>query len=107
MKAAPLLRAWLKRLAEQQVKFFYRHRCINLHGTTVTFENQNKQNTETFTQQYDAVVLACGAVSWSQLGSDGAWQQWMDQSSIEPFKQVMQGYCILGQLLWKAVLVSL
>ncbi|WP_447502875.1 NAD(P)/FAD-dependent oxidoreductase, partial [Acinetobacter pittii] len=23
MKAAPLLRAWLKRLAEQQVKFFY------------------------------------------------------------------------------------
>ncbi|MCP5757002.1 NAD(P)/FAD-dependent oxidoreductase, partial [Klebsiella pneumoniae] len=26
MKAAPLLRAWLKRLAEQQVKFFYRHR---------------------------------------------------------------------------------
>ncbi|WP_427837950.1 TIGR03862 family flavoprotein [Acinetobacter baumannii] len=86
MKAAPLLRAWLKRLAEQQVKFFYRHRCINLQGTTVTLENQNKQNTATFTQQYDAVVLACGAVSWSQLGSDGAWQQWMDQSSIEPFQ---------------------
>ncbi len=27
------------------------------------------------------------------------WQQWMDQSSIEPFKQVMQGYCILGPLM--------
>ena len=76
MKAAPLLRAWLKRLAEQQVKFFYRHRCINLKGTKVTLENQNNQSTETFTQQYDAVVLACGAVSWSQLvvmvlGSNG------------------------------------
>ena len=40
MKAAPLLRAWLKRLAEQQVKFFYRHRCINLQGTTVTLETK-------------------------------------------------------------------
>ena len=40
MKAAPLLRAWLKRLAEQQVKFFYRHRCINLKGTKVTLENK-------------------------------------------------------------------
>ncbi|WP_335973983.1 TIGR03862 family flavoprotein [Acinetobacter calcoaceticus] len=86
MKAAPLLRAWLKRLAEQQVKFFYRHRCIDLQGTAVTLQNQNNQNTETFTQQYDAVVLACGAVSWSQLGSDGAWLQWIDPSNIEPFQ---------------------
>ena len=107
MKAAPLLRAWLKRLAEQQVKFFYRHRCINLHGTTVTFENQNKQNTETFTQQYDAVVLACGlylGLNWAVmvLGNNG----WINLV-LNLFKQVMQGYCILGQLLWKAVLVSL
>ena len=86
MKAAPLLRAWLKRLAEQQVKFFYRHRCVDLQGTTVTLQNQNNQSPETFTQQYDAVILACGAVSWSQLGSDGAWQQWVDSSNIEPFQ---------------------
>ncbi|MNS59786.1 hypothetical protein D3C72_927570 [compost metagenome] len=32
------------------------------------------------------MVLACGAVSWSQLGSDGAWQQWIHQSNIEPFQ---------------------
>lgn len=107
MKAAPLLRAWLKRLAEQQVKFFYRHRCINLQGTTVTLENQNNQSTETFTQQYDAVVLACGAVSWSQLGSDGAWQQWMDQSNIEPFQASNAGVLHAWSALWKAVLVNL
>ena len=73
----------------------------------MTFENQNKQNTETFTQQYDAVVLACGAVSWSQLGSDGAWQQWMDQSSIEPFQASNAGVLHTWSALWKAVLVSL
>ena len=41
------------------------------------------------------------------IGSDGAWQQWIDQSSIEPFQASNAGYCTLGQLLWKAVLVSL
>jgi predicted flavoprotein YhiN len=28
MKAAPLLRAWLKQLAEQQVQFHYRHQIM-------------------------------------------------------------------------------
>ena len=30
MKAAPLLRAWLKRLLADGVKFHYRHRCVDL-----------------------------------------------------------------------------
>ena len=30
MKAAPLLRAWLKRLMTAKVKFHYRHRCVEL-----------------------------------------------------------------------------
>lgn len=37
-------------------------------------------------QNFDAIVLACGAVSWSKLGSDGAWQQWLAQDEIEAFQ---------------------
>ena len=82
MKAAPLLRAWLKRLADDGVKFHYRHRCIDLSNNQLTIQNQNQQ----FNATYDAIILACGAVSWSQLGSDGAWQQWLSQHQIEPFQ---------------------
>ncbi|MFW1951830.1 TIGR03862 family flavoprotein [Acinetobacter beijerinckii] len=82
MKAAPLLRAWLKRLADDGVKFHYRHRCIDLSNNQLTIQNQNQQ----FNATYDAIILACGAVSWSQLGSDGAWQQWLSEHQIEPFQ---------------------
>lgn len=82
MKAAPLLRAWLKRLMSAGVKFHYRHRCVDLSSNQLTLENQ----TQRFRATYDAIVLACGAVSWSQLGSDGAWQQWLSKNEIEPFQ---------------------
>ncbi|MCH7302965.1 TIGR03862 family flavoprotein [Acinetobacter sp. NIPH1876] len=82
MKAAPLLRAWLKRLMADGVKFHYRHRCVDLSNNQLTIENQ----TQRFSATYDAIILACGAVSWSQLGSDGAWQQWLSKNEIEPFQ---------------------
>ncbi|QER40688.1 TIGR03862 family flavoprotein [Acinetobacter suaedae] len=82
MKAAPLLRAWLKRLAADGVKFYYRHCCVGLSQNQLTIENQSQR----FTATYDAIVLACGAVSWSQLGSDGAWQQWLSKDEITPFQ---------------------
>ncbi|MEO3356752.1 TIGR03862 family flavoprotein [Acinetobacter haemolyticus] len=82
MKAAPLLRAWLKRLAADGVKFYYRHRCVGLSQNQLTIENQSQR----FTATYDAIVLACGAVSWSQLGSDGTWQQWLSKDEITPFQ---------------------
>ncbi|WDZ50872.1 TIGR03862 family flavoprotein [Acinetobacter vivianii] len=82
MKAAPLLRAWLKRLMNDGVKFHYRHRCVDLSNNQLTLENQ----TQRFSASYDAIVLACGAMSWSQLGSDGAWQQWLSKNEIAPFQ---------------------
>lgn len=82
MKAAPLLRAWLKRLAQHGVTFHYRHRCIELVNNQLKLEHQNK----VFTQSYDAIILACGAVSWPQLGSDGRWQQWLNSDEIQPFQ---------------------
>lgn len=81
MKAAPLLRAWLKRLQAQGVSFFYRHQCVDLNNRQLQF----KHLTETFEVHADAIVLACGAKSWPQLGSDGAWLNWLDVQDIHPF----------------------
>jgi len=82
MKAAPLLRAWLKRLMTDGVRFHYRHRCVDISNNQLTIENRIQR----FSANYDAIILACGAVSWSQLGSDGAWQQWLASGEIEPFQ---------------------
>ncbi|WP_174493400.1 TIGR03862 family flavoprotein [Acinetobacter sp. Marseille-Q1623] len=84
MKAAPLLRAWLKRLMEQKVKFHYRHQILDLKHQTLSI--QNLKSEQIFEQDFDAIVLACGALSWSRLGSDGAWQKWLDANEIEPFQ---------------------
>jgi uncharacterized flavoprotein (TIGR03862 family) len=84
MKAAPLLRAWLKRLATDGVNFHYRHQITDLKQQQLTLTDlKTAQNR---TESFDAIVLACGAVSWSKLGSDGAWQKWLSQGEIEPFQ---------------------
>ncbi|MEG0196350.1 MAG: TIGR03862 family flavoprotein [Acinetobacter sp.] len=84
MKAAPLLRAWLKRLQQQDVQFHYRHQCLDLNAAELTVKDLVSE--QVAVQHFDAIVLACGAVSWSKLGSDGAWQQWLNHDEIEPFQ---------------------
>ena len=60
MKAAPLLRAWLKRLAGQGVGFQMRHRLAALGDAgQLTFETPGGWVTERF----DAIVLALGGAS--------------------------------------------
>ncbi|WP_130804084.1 TIGR03862 family flavoprotein [Acinetobacter ihumii] len=83
MKAAPLLRAWLKRLHDRGVKFRYRHQVVAIQhqGLTVLDLVQGQQHQI----QTDAMVLACGALSWPQLGSDGKWQNWLNSSTLQPF----------------------
>lgn len=84
MKAAPLLRAWLKRLIEHGIQFHYRHQILDLKNHQLQIHDL--KNDCAFTENFDAIVLACGAVSWSKLGSDGKWQAWLDCSEIEPFQ---------------------
>lgn len=84
MKAAPLLRAWLKRLQQQGVQFHYRHQCLDLNTAALTVKDLVSE--QVTVQHFDAIVLACGAVSWSKLGSDGAWQQWLAKDEIEAFQ---------------------
>ena len=84
MKAAPLLRAWLKRLASHGIQFHYRHKVSQLQQQQL--ELHDLKNNEHRTEHFDVIILACGAVSWSALGSDGAWQAWLKPDEIEPFQ---------------------
>lgn len=69
-KAAPLLRAWLRRLREKGVLFHSRHRWQGFdENGALRFATLQG----TVSVQADAVVLALGGGSWPKLGSDGAW----------------------------------
>ncbi|WP_084035520.1 TIGR03862 family flavoprotein [Marinomonas ushuaiensis] len=69
MKAAPLLRNWLKRLRESGVEFHMRHKMIALENNQAAFDHGGEQ----VIAKADAIVLAMGGASWPKLGSDGAW----------------------------------
>jgi hypothetical protein len=79
MKAAPLLRAWLHRLREQGVSFHMRHRW---HGWNAADELMFNMPEGERTVRVDALVLALGGGSWTQLGSNGAWVPLLEQRGV-------------------------
>ncbi|MBJ3786913.1 TIGR03862 family flavoprotein [Devosia sediminis] len=90
MKASPLLRAWLGRLAERGVVLETRHRWIGFDGDSLAFDTPNGQSCERF----DAVVLALGGASWPELGSDAAWVPWLAERDVlvAPFRPANCGF---------------
>jgi uncharacterized flavoprotein (TIGR03862 family) len=68
-KAAPLLRAWLRRLRESGVAFHMRHKWRGWNDGALVFETP----AGSVDVPADAVVLALGGASWPRLGSDAAW----------------------------------
>jgi len=79
MKAAPLLRAWLRRLRETGVRFHVRHRWLGWdeHGALRFATTKGEQSADIKT-----VVLALGGGSWAKLGSTGAWVPLLRQRNI-------------------------
>ncbi len=70
MKASPLLRAWLRRLAAAGVVFKLRHHWNGWDGDgRLSFEVPEGQ----VSVEAEASVLALGGASWPKLGSDGDW----------------------------------
>ena len=70
MKAAPLLRAWLRRLRQAGLAIHVRHRwCGWDEKKALRFETIEGSQTV----RADAVIFALGGGSWPKLGSDGAW----------------------------------
>ncbi|URM30835.1 TIGR03862 family flavoprotein [Pseudomonas frederiksbergensis] len=79
MKAAPLLRAWLKRLREAGVVIHTRHRWLGWdHNGDLRVDSPEGEKTV----QPDATLLALGGGSWSRLGSDGAWMLALEQRGV-------------------------
>ncbi|MGE6689757.1 TIGR03862 family flavoprotein [Stutzerimonas stutzeri] len=70
MKAAPLLRAWLKRLRENGVRIHTRQRWLGWddHSALRIAGPQGEIRVDAH-----ATLLALGGGSWARLGSDGAW----------------------------------
>jgi len=70
LKAAPLLRAWLRRLRQAGVQFHMRHRWLGWNGQGALSFATSKHSRAV---QADAVVLALGGGSWPKLGSNASW----------------------------------
>ena len=69
MKASPLMRAWLARLADQGVGFHTRHRWTGFSGNSLCFETPDGERMVAA----DAILLALGGASWPRMGSDASW----------------------------------
>lgn len=70
LKAAPLLRGWLRRLREAGVRFHLRHRWTGWDDRgALRFDGPDGA----VSAAPDVTVLALGGGSWRRLGSDGRW----------------------------------
>jgi len=95
MKAAPLLRAWLKRLRESGVALHTRARWL---GWTDAGELRIAGADGEQIVQADALLLALGGGSWARLGSDGAWTALLQQRgvAIAPLQPSNCGFEVAG-----------
>ena len=95
MKAAPLLRAWLKRLRESGVQLHTRQRWLGWdeHGALRIAGPQGETRVEA-----DATLLALGGGSWARLGSDGAWVPLLHDRgiAIAPLQPANCGFEVAG-----------
>jgi uncharacterized flavoprotein (TIGR03862 family) len=78
MKASPLLRAWLGRLAGLGVELKLRHRWVGWDDGGFAFETPAGRVVE----QPKVAVLALGGASWARLGSDAAWVPWLEARGV-------------------------
>ena len=80
LKAAPLLRTWLRRLRQTGIRFHVRHRWIGWdeQGALSFATSQGIHSI-----QADAVVLALGGGSWPKLGSDAMWVPLLARRGIQ------------------------
>ncbi|WP_347902160.1 TIGR03862 family flavoprotein [Pseudomonas purpurea] len=102
MKAAPLLRAWLKRLREAGVVIHTRHRWLgwNADGSLRIDSPEGEQSLRA-----DAVLLALGGGSWSRLGSDGTWMLSLAQRGVA-LAPLQPSNCGFEVQAWSELMVS-
>ncbi|MEL7174254.1 MAG: TIGR03862 family flavoprotein, partial [Pseudomonadota bacterium] len=92
MKASPLLRAWLARLAAQGCTLRTRWRWTGWAddaATRLSFDTPDGPQE----RRPDRTVLALGGASWRRLGSDGAWAPLLAERGVAlaPFRPANMG----------------
>lgn len=92
MKASPLLRAWLARLAGLGVTLRTRWRWTGFDGDALAFETPDSPQV----LAPRVTVLALGGASWARLGSDGAWAPWLAAKGVPmaPFRPANMGLAV-------------
>jgi uncharacterized flavoprotein (TIGR03862 family) len=92
MKASPLLRAWLARLAEQGVDLRTRWVWQGWEGDGFRFSTPEGPQI----LHPSVTVLALGGASWARLGSDAAWVPWLAARGVEiaPFRPANVGFSV-------------
>ncbi|MDQ8732740.1 TIGR03862 family flavoprotein [Bradyrhizobium sp. LHD-71] len=92
MKASPLLRAWLRRLAATGVTFNLRHRWLGWRDGGLLFRAPDG---ETIVRP-DLTILALGGASWPHLGSNGQWADALPEQgvAVSPLKPANCGFLV-------------
>jgi uncharacterized flavoprotein (TIGR03862 family) len=91
MKASPLLRAWLARLAAMGVALRGRHRWTGFTADGgLRFATPDGERVE----RPGATVLALGGASWPRLGSDGAWAALLPGCAVAPLRPSNMGFAV-------------
>ena len=92
-KAAPLLRAWLRRLGELGVTFRFRCRWTGWSASgRLRFATPDAE----FLADADAVLLALGGASWPRMGADGGWVPMLREHgvSVSALRASNCGVCV-------------
>jgi uncharacterized flavoprotein (TIGR03862 family) len=96
LKASPLLRAWLARLAAQGVTVQARHDWLGFtEQGALRFATPQGE----VLHRPAATVLAMGGASWPRLGADGGWVANLPGLDVAPFRPANMGF----RIRWSAV----
>lgn len=92
MKASPLLRAWLSRLAELGVEIRTRWDWQGWQGDALMFQTPDGAKA----LSADVTVLALGGASWPRLGATGAWAGTLQSKGVDlaPFAPANAGVAV-------------
>jgi len=91
-RATPLLRAWLIRLNDLEVRILTRHRWTDFGAEPATSHQPQSQPTRIgildpqgnrFEMEPEVVIFALGGASWPRVGSDGTWLEIFRAAGIE------------------------
>ncbi len=99
LKASPLLRAWLRRLAAQGVQVRLKHRWQGWDGDgALRFASPAGEARVAA----DATILALGGASWPRLGSDGGWVALLPGIAVAPLRPANCGFVVPWSAVFRA-----